>query len=114
MNSHKPIGQITSELRAYFAENGLKTSASIAKVTRINQSQVYRNLFCEPKRLSRTLQYLCKYANMDLGSPIAVMPNPRDCTVLMDALSEVWDGSEDHAMRLADLLFAHDRAAMGR
>ncbi|WP_175363271.1 hypothetical protein [Pseudomonas corrugata] len=114
MNSHKPICQITTELRAYFAEKGLETSASIAKATQINQSQVYRNLFCEPKRLSKTLQSLCKYADLHLGSPIAVVPDPRNCTVLMDALSEVWDGSEDHAKRLADLLFAHDRAVMGR
>lgn len=114
MNSHKPIRQITTELRAYFAQNGLVTSASIAKATQINQSQVYRNLFDEPKRLSRTLLLLCKYADLDVGSPINAQPDPRNCTVLMNALSEVWDGSDDHAKRLADLLFAHDRAAMGR
>lgn len=114
MISHKPVRQIALELRAYFAEKGFETSASISKAARINQSQVYRNLFREPKRLTKTLRYLCKYADLDIRSPVAVVPDPRDCTVLMDVLSEVWDGTDDHAKRLADLLFAHDRAAMGR
>lgn len=114
MNSHKPIHQIVSELRAYFAERGLGTSASIARVTQINQSQVYRNLFCKPKKLSRTLRALCEYADLDTALPRAHTPDPRNCAVLMTALSEVWDGSEEHAKLLADLLFAHYRATMGR
>jgi hypothetical protein len=40
------------------------------------------------------------------------LPDPRTSDVLMDSLANVWDGSEEHARRLAELLFAHRRACM--
>lgn len=111
MNVTKPTHQITSELRKFFAGRGMLTSVSIAEATGINQSQIHRNLFGKPKRLSKTLIYLCKYANV---SPLETTLDPRESVVLMEALGAVWDGSDEHACRLADLLFAHSRAGMRR
>lgn len=111
MSVHKPTHQVVSELREFFAAEGYLTSAAIASVTGINQSQIHRNLFGQPKRLTRTLQNLCKYAKLTATEKGV---DPRDNSILMNAISTVWDGSDDHARRLADLLFAHSRAGVGR
>lgn len=104
MKSIKPLPQIQSELRHFFNNNGFKTTVSIAKACGINQSQVHRNLYGEPKRLSATLEILCNYANISISNRSF---DPRESSVLMEALGVVWDGSEKHAKRLATLLFAH-------
>jgi len=111
MNRLKPLPQIVSELLRFFAASGHDTSASIARMTGVNQSQVHRNLFGKPKRLSQTHRHLCKYAKIDVEVEAA---DPRSSTILMGALSSVWDGTDDHARRLARLLFAHNRAGMGK
>lgn len=111
MNMHISTAQVVSELQKFFADQGVTSSAGIAKLTGISQSQIYRNLFGQPKRLTKTIRQLCIYANVS----IVVDPvNPATSQVLMDALSVIWDGSEEHARRLADLLFAHRRASMGK
>lgn len=111
MTATKPTHQITLELRKFFVSRGMLTTISIAESTGINQSQIHRNLFGKPKRLSKTLIFLCKYANI---STFETTLDPRESVVLMEALGAVWDGSEEHACRLADLLFAHSRAGMRR
>jgi hypothetical protein len=75
----------------------------------VGQSQVHRNVFGQPKRLSRSLLQLCKYAEIDAYEGTR---DPRESQALMDALAQVWDGSELHARRLAKLLFAHHQAHM--
>lgn len=73
------------------------------------QSQIYRNLFGRPKRVSATLRDLCRYASISLECE---QPDPRSSAILMDALGAVWDGSELHARRLAELLIAHRKACL--
>lgn len=109
MEKIKSPSQIASELRRYFAEQGLVGSSGIAKATGIEQSTVHRNLFGEPRRVSKALRSLCKYANLDLVESVR---DPRESTVLMEALATIWDGTDVHARRLADLLFAHNDACM--
>lgn len=111
MDRVKSLPQIISELLRFFAASGYDTSASIARLTGINQSQVHRNLFGKPKRLSQTHRRLCKYAKIDVEVKTA---DPRSSTILMGALASVWDGTDDHARRLARLLFAHSQAGMGK
>lgn len=111
MKRQKPLFQIVAELRKFFFENGYETSSSVALATGINQSQVYRNLYSTPKRITKTHTRLCKYAKIEMHDEAA---DPRSCKILMDALGVVWDGSDGHAQRLAALLFAHNRAAMGK
>lgn len=109
MRNEKLPAQIQAELRQYFAANGLVTSVSIAKAVDINQSQVHRNLFDEPRRVSRTLRNLCEYAKIDVEMEAA---DPSTSAILMKALASVWDGTDEHARRLAELLFAHNRAGV--
>lgn len=109
MKYRKPLSQVIPELLKFFAENGLCTSVSIAKEVGINQSQVYRNLFGAPKRLTKTHLQLCEYAKINAETEAA---DPSSNIILMKALASVWDGSDDHARRLAELLYAHSRAGV--
>lgn len=109
MKKIKPLTQIVTQLLEYFAEEGLFTSAAIAKRVEINQSQVYRNLFGTPKRLTQTHLKLCNYAKINVEIKAE---DPRSNAILMDALASIWDGSDEHARRLAEMLFAHSRACM--
>ncbi|SEB44479.1 hypothetical protein SAMN05216178_0350 [Pseudomonas saponiphila] len=109
MNQPKPLSQIVAELLEHFAARGLLTSSAIARDTGVNQSQIYRNLFAAPRRFTKTHLRLCEYANIDVARDVS---DPRSSEILMNALASVWDGSEEHARRLAELLFAHSRAGM--
>jgi hypothetical protein len=111
MKRNKELPQIIAELREHFANEGLKTSAAISRATGVNQSQVYRNLFDSPKRFTKTHSRLCEYAKIDTQDEAV---DPRSSDILMGALASIWDGSDGHARRLADLLFAHSRAGMGK
>lgn len=103
----KSVHALVEEVRAHFERQGIKGSAAIARATQLGQPQVHRNLYGQPKRVSKTLQALCKYANIEMKNDGA---DPRDCATLIAALNQVWDGTEGHARRLARLLFAHHHA----
>lgn len=109
MNRSKALPQIIDELLRAFAARGLHSSSAIARATGINQSQVHRNLFGDPKRITQTHKRLCKYVKIEIEEEAA---DPRTNAILMDALASTWDGTDGHARRLAELLFAHSRASM--
>jgi hypothetical protein len=88
---------------------GATNASAIARLVGINQSQVYRNLFGSPKRRTRTLDQLCKYA--EAARP-AAMPDPAGSRILMDAVALVWDGSDQQARRIADVLIAMKQAKL--
>lgn len=109
MKKIKSPHTISAELREFFAQHGAVTSVKIAEMSKIGQPQVYRNLFGKPKRITKTLKYLCDYANISIYSE-AEPPDPSTSTILMKTLSEIWDGSESQARRISRLLFALQRA----
>ena len=109
MNRIKEIRQIQLELRQFFERQGLVSTPAIAKATGINQSQIFRNLNLQPQRVTSTLKRLCAYAEISMFSEQA---DPRSSSILMDALGAIWDGSDQHAKRLAQLLFAHQKACL--
>jgi len=100
---------LANEVRQFFAEKGCSTSISIAKETQIGQSQVYRNIFGQPKRVTASLKKLCKYANINYQEET---PDPSSSDILMEALASIWDGSETHALYIAQLLIALRRARL--
>lgn len=102
---------IAEELRHFFAQKGAESSVKIAEMSDIGQTQVLRNLFREPKRVTKTLKALCKYANIPIDFEVEP-PDPSSSAILMKALSEVWDGSESQARRISRFLFALKRANM--
>lgn len=107
MQRLKDPATLAKEIREHLARQGLTTGSAIARATGLGQPQVHRNLFGRPKRVTRTLVELCKYASIDASAEAS---DPRDSPILMNALSQVWDGTEGHARRLARLLFAHHQA----
>ena len=109
MKCMKSKTKIVAELLAFFASHGQRTSTAIANASGLGQPQIHRNLFGKPKRVTKTHRELCIYAKISLELEL---PDPRTSDVLMDSLANVWDGSEEHARRLAELLFAHRRACM--
>jgi hypothetical protein len=103
----KSANALAGEVRAHFERQGIQGSSAIARATSLGQPQVHRNVFGKPKRVTKTLKGLCDYADIDLTAGEA---DPRESATLIAALSQVWDGTEVHARRLARLLFAHHRA----
>ena len=100
---------LAQSVRQAFAMMGATRSMDIARMTGINQSQVHRNLFGSPKRRTRTLDKLCKYAEAANASP---MPDPTSSRILMHAVALVWDGSDDQARGIADVLMAMKQAKL--
>lgn len=94
---------MAQDLRRRYAMVGLVKSTAIAACTGINQSQVHRNLFGKPRRISKTLSSLCTYVEMIERGCTA---DPRTSEVLMQALGSVWDGTTAHAQRIADMLLS--------
>lgn len=107
MERRKDPIQLADELRDRLRQRGLSTGTEIARASGLGQPQVHRNLFGRPKRVGRTLLALCKYVGIDAYEKAG---DPRQSIVLMQALADVWDGSEAHARKLAKLLLAHHQA----
>lgn len=94
---------MSQDLRRRYAMMGLTSSTAIAARTGINQSQVHRNLFGRPRRVSKTLKKLCVYVELIEQDST---PDPRASDVLMQALGGAWDGTAAHAQRIADMLLS--------
>ena len=95
---------------AQLVRTRMLTQQELAAASGVHQSQVSRILAGSVKRPSRNIDRLCNYAKSRRrpgradrrGS--AALPQ-----VLAGVLSRVWDGSEEHAHALVDLLEAVDR-----
>lgn len=109
MQKMKDVAKLADEVRTSLRGRGLITGTEISRASGLGQPQVHRNLFGQPKRIGRTLLALCKYAGVNAYERAG---RPTDSPVLMQALAEVWDGSEAHARKLAKLLLAHHQARM--
>lgn len=99
---------IARELRDAFDQKGMNPT-DIGREVKLNQSQVYRALHDNPKTVSKTMKVLCDYANI---SYMEAAPDPSQSPTLMSAIAELWDGSEAHACRIADAIFALKRLRM--
>jgi predicted XRE-type DNA-binding protein len=91
------------ELTRFIAESELSQEA-IASAAGVSQASVSRaSRPMGRKRTSKELIQLCKYAKITFVEPVS-KPNPRDHEVLMGALVEAWDGTEEHALGLARVI----------
>lgn len=95
------IDKIQETLFESFRANGLETTVSIANACNMTQSTVYRALKGKPKRMTLALNKLCVYAKINLQD---YADEPEQSDTLMNALRQVWDGTEIHAKQLARLL----------
>lgn len=99
MQSRRPIAEVVSDLRSWQQERGIAYE-DIAQGSGVDLSSVYR-LFGdgEPrKRYGKAVKQVCKFANIPLNSNQAASEVP---AVVRDAVLRTWDGSAEHANRLA-------------
>lgn len=104
MQSRRPIAEVVSELRSWQQERGLAYD-EIAKGSGIDLSSVYR-LFGdnEPRRrYGKALKLVCKFANISIHRAAVGGEVP---PVVRDAVLRTWDGSAEHAKRLASAITA--------
>lgn len=95
------ISKVQESVLKSFDTRGLNTTVSIANACDMTQSTVYRALKGDPKRMTAALNKLCIYANIN---PKNFTDSPEQSETLMNALKQVWDGTEAHAKQLARLL----------
>lgn len=81
----------------------------IAAASGVNQATVSRVLARCPKRRGAAFAKLCKYASNLRRKGTRI--DPRKSDFLMQALSEVWDGTPQHAEALAEIIQAVGNAA---
>lgn len=101
---HRPIEEILVDLRAALTreiDSKRTNQTAIAKATGVSQSTVSRVLRLKRIRIGRSIDRLCNYANIALEGDL---PNPANSQVLMDALTEVWDGTLQDAKLLAKII----------
>ena len=102
---HKTPSELASELREMFAsEHGVTTATAIAKLTGMTQSTIYRNLWDNPKRVTRTLTKLCENYRITLERPART--DIGACPTLAEAIDQTWDGTRGHGEALAKLIIA--------
>jgi hypothetical protein len=104
MRNRRPIAEVVSELRSWQQERGIAYE-DLAFGAGVDLSSVYR-LFGdgEPrKRYGRAVKKICKFANVSLIGTQASSEVP---AVVRDAVLRTWDGSAEHANRLATAITA--------
>lgn len=98
------IEALQKELKEFFESQGLKSSLSIANQYGMVQSTVYRNLFEAQVSMTPSLKKLCNYAGIDYSGYGS--DNAKRSEIIMDAVQQVWDGTEAHAKKIRRLLLA--------
>ena len=102
MQSRRPITEVVSELRSWQQGRGIPYE-EIAKGAGIDLSSVYR-LFNDDgprKRYGKALKLVCKFANISIGGRHTASEVP---AVVREAVLRTWDGSAEHANRLASAI----------
>ena len=104
MQRRRPIAEVVAELRSWQQGRGIAYE-EIAKGAGIDLSSVYRlfNDDGERKRYGKALKLVCKFANISIEGPRAASEVP---AVVREAVLRTWDGSTEHANRLASAITA--------
>lgn len=104
MQSRRPITEVVSELRSWQQERRISYE-DIALGAGVDLSSVYR-LFGDGvprKRYGKAVKRICRFANVHLNSTRSASEVP---AVVRDAVLRTWDGSAEHANRLATAITA--------
>ncbi|MBK9347831.1 MAG: helix-turn-helix transcriptional regulator [Burkholderiales bacterium] len=105
-NNGKMATSMTPAQMGRFAASHAKnigiTQEEIAQAINVNQSQVSRIFRGQVHRHTDTLGKICKYA---LLKSVKVTPDDvRNSDTLINALSDVWDGTDQDAQALAGVI----------
>jgi transcriptional regulator with XRE-family HTH domain len=103
MQMRRPIDEVIAELRTWRKKSGL-SYAQIADLSGVNLSTIYRQFDSPSARLryGSALKRVCKIAkiSLDVQAPEGVP------SVVRRAVLETWDGTPEHALRLAKVIKA--------
>lgn len=91
--------EIARRLNEYCDANN-KSPQDLADATDVDRSQVYKILKGQFVDMSPNVRLLCKEANIEIDLPT----NPADYPPFIEALSEVWDGSDKRGKALARVI----------
>ena len=92
--------QIAAQINRH-RESSSTSQQQLAYIAKVNQSTVSRILQGHVRKMSKPLERLCNYANIEINQK---PPDPAKNQQLMNALRQVWDGTESDAKVLAKLL----------
>ena len=104
MRSRRPIAEVVAELRSWQQATGIAYE-EIAYGAKINLSSVYR-LFNDDggrTRYGSALKAVCKFARVSVDGRRSAAEVP---PVVRDAVLRTWDGTAEHANRLASAIAA--------
>lgn len=95
------IKSISKSVARHARELGI-TQSQIAQAIGADQSQVSRVLSGKSKRASRVFTEVCNYVNRmpSVIDHVLIMKNDK----LLEAIESVWDGSEEHAIALSNVI----------
>lgn len=91
------------ELTKYLATPGLKALA-LSKAAGIAQPTLSKFLSGRTKTVTPHIRQVLEYAGIKVEAGITDVRNPTDNAVLYGALMRAWDGTDDHAKLLADVI----------
>lgn len=99
----RPFKDVAHDISEHKKRSKL-TQSQYAKACGVSQSTISRLLRNGEQRQNDTemLKKICNYANCDLYKKQSIEPQSNEH--LMKALSEVWDGTEQHAKVLAKMI----------
>lgn len=106
------IYKLQTDLKFFFSKKGCDSSLSIAKLTGLEQSTVYRSLYQDRPKLTKGLARLCNYAKFNLSDYVQKDPASNEC--LMKTLKQVWNGTDAHAKQLSRLLLTAHSCRINR
>lgn len=95
------IDLIIATLRDQVAKREI-TQLDLAEHSGVSQSQISRILSGQYRRESVNVQRLCDYARKALDIPL--QPSASALGVLNSAIQETWDGTDEHAEALAQVI----------
>lgn len=98
------IKKLQIDLIRHFESKGLSSSNAIAKSYGMVQTTVYRSLYEVRIQPTDGIRELCNHAGININD--YSVKNPSESATLMNALSLVWDGTEQHAKQLKRLILA--------
>lgn len=101
------IEQVVQQLRAHLASTGM-TESRLARACGLPQSTAHQALR-SPKRITSTHRKMCAMVGLPCPEP-ATIGSKR---TLLNAVLDVWDGSERHAQQLVGLLRTAGAAQAG-
>lgn len=91
------------ELTKYLAMPG-RQALALSKAAGISQPTLSKFLTGRTKTVTPHIRQVLKYAQIELDNGIQIPRSPADNAVLFGALMRAWDGTDEHAKLLAEVI----------